>query len=414
VLAAALALAATILMTGATPATGQAPPPLDGSNRLNEDPLSGGGRGTANEKTSDRSISVTLTGSVSAGELLAVWVAFDNDGSSLGAFNVNVTLADSQGNVYSQLYSQAGTSGIGDGVHGGLYITQVANALTTSDTVTATYNRNVVAKAISLHRFTIGSGKKWAIVNFQPGNVVSNGADPGAVSIPATITSKTYLLLHLLAAEGPNTDGYTWDGDHTQIAGDGTTGGADDSNTHIRGGYRIATLTDDTVDVASTTADRDYVQGLVALTEVDFDSTFPNPTLSQLDDFNRANENPLFGAGKWRTDATFGAAAAPGADPTGLLQLTGNEAAVADLTHVDNGGGQYWDTQFANTDDMDVSATIADIPSDESVAQPVPLPPTNIGTRGVGVSVCAVELARDGIWDGLMGKWERDTKRQVV
>jgi RHS repeat-associated protein len=41
--AAALALAATLLLASATPATGQAPPILDDFNRPNEDPLSGGG-----------------------------------------------------------------------------------------------------------------------------------------------------------------------------------------------------------------------------------------------------------------------------------------------------------------------------------------------------------------------------------
>lgn len=73
------------------------------------------------------------------------------------------------------------------------------------------------------------------------------------------------LFLHVLGAEGANTDAYTWDADYTQFDGNGTTGAGAASNIHVRGGFRIANLATDTVDVTSTTGDRDYAQVMAIL-----------------------------------------------------------------------------------------------------------------------------------------------------
>ena len=116
----------------------------------------------------------------------------------------------------------------------------------------------------------------------------------------SSLPSQAYLFLHILGVEGPDTDAYTWDADYTQITTTGTTGGTDTDNVHIRGGYRIATLTGDTVGITSTTADRDLVHGLFALGEVTLTATFPEYDL--LDDFDRSDEIlcPKAGSGRYR------------------------------------------------------------------------------------------------------------------
>lgn len=97
--------------------------------------------------------------------------------------------------------------------------------------------------------------------------LANDGADPGAITL-GSLPSRAYLWVWALAGEGPNTDAYTFDADYTTITGAGTTGGGAASNMHVRMGYRLFTGTTDTVDVTSTTADRDYAQALAALYEV--------------------------------------------------------------------------------------------------------------------------------------------------
>ncbi|MGH2362622.1 MAG: hypothetical protein ACRDGM_19015, partial [bacterium] len=354
---------------------------------------------------------MTLTGSVSVGDLLVVWAAWDNETgllSDTSAFNLGLKCQDSQGNIYCQLYSQT-ASGSSNHARAAIFLARIRTALTTSDTVTITCQDTLVAKAASLHRFTMDTSKRWAIVNTQPANAITSAADPPALTL-GSLTSRPYLLLHVLAAEGPETDAYTWDADYTQVAGDGTTGGADDENIHVRGGYRIATLTTDTVDVTSTTADRDYVQGFVAVCEVDYDSIFPAPENGILDDANRADENPADN-GDWNTTtiATTGTAP-PGGNAGSFVKVVSNQFRVQNEAHVDNNGGSWWDWTTPAGVDADVYASCPTIPSNSSVPQvPSFLPDTNAGSRGWGV-ICYGPLGydRDGVVDGVEAKWERD------
>lgn len=373
---------------------------------------SGGGVGTANEKTSDRSISVTLTGSVAVDDLLAVFFACDNDftvNTDSSAFNQGVACTDSQGNIYSQVYSQNTNAATAAASRGALFVTRPTTALTTSDTVTVSINEATVAKAASLHRFTMDTSQRWAVVNTQPANATTLGADPAALTL-SSLTSKPYLLLHVLAGEGPQTDAYTWDTDYTQITGDGTTGGADDTNIHVRGGFRIATLTTDTVDVTSTTADRDYVQGFVALCEVAYDSTFPPSTAPIVDDFNRADEDPLSNGGLWHATGIATVAGAPpgSSNPGDVCKLVSTRGVVRQTAHIDNNSGSFIAATTAAGVDQDVYATCSTIPTNSSTPQGGGSPNTNPGNRGFGVIISGpFDMIRDGLADGFEAKWER-------
>ena len=251
-------------------------------------------------------ITISPSRAVAVGRLVVIWLAADSivdpaeSGSSV--LYTRMCCHDDEDNVYDTI--AAGKVGAtGSGAQGAIFISRLRNALTTSSVITVRTQQfpagTTIARAISVEEFSIADGMIWATTTIS--SVGTLAADPAAISLSSLPSGYEYLWLHLLAAEGPETDTYTWDADYTQITGNGTTGGAADSNMHIRGGYRIASLTSDTVNVTSDTADRDYQQELVAIAEIPLDSSFPTAPL--LDDFNRADVDPLNGV-DWATDCS--------------------------------------------------------------------------------------------------------------
>jgi len=303
-------------------------------------------RGTAQNKTSSATFSISPTATISPGAILVLWVAMDNNNNSTitGPVGDQLIVEDTAGNAWAKVF-EAQDASSNNRCQACLAVCQVKNQLTTSHSIVVSHAlSNRVAKAMSLEEFSLPDGQVWS----TSGRAIhrhDRGVDPGGISF-GTIPLTEHLLLHLLAGEGPDTDAYTWDSDYTQITGTGTTGGADESNMHIRGGYRIATVTGDTVDVTSDTADRDYTQGVVALlafTSGEF------PETSVLDDFNRANESPLGGGWNVGCRSTL--------SPNNNLQVTSNQAA----TTGSGTNGQLWSTIFT-TIDQDAWATIATPP----------------------------------------------------
>lgn len=290
------------------------------------------------------------TGNVIAGRLFVVWFATDSvhdSGNVENDLNRRMKCEDDAGNTYATLV--ASVDGGTNGTHGmgAIFVSRLRFGLTTSNTVTVTTHTpgGTTAMAMSTAEFsmTIDPQKTWAVTSRSPRALNTRLADPGSITFGGSMASGfEYLLLHCLTAEGPNTDTYTWDSDYTQIAGDGTTGGADDSNMHVRGGWRIATLTNDTVDVTALSTFRDYTQLLTAVCEVSLDGSFPNWPV--LDDFNRADENPLDN-GTWNTSDS--------ATDGNRGYLTSNQAAA-------NVGGSFWSSTFTGGDG-EVYMTIATI-----------------------------------------------------
>ena len=349
-----------------------------------------GNRGTAQNKTSSATLAITPTATIAVGRLLIIWTAWDSHrgtpypiGQTASIDQTKVT--DSQGNIYTQLASQ-GAAEDGTHVRAGLFISRIRTQLTTSDTVTITSKTAVDSKSASMHEF--GSTLTGWVFNDQ-----GQDSDPvwrtveGDVPdlVLASMVSQSYLLLHLLAVEGPDTDAYTWDGDYTQITGTGTTGGADDENVHIRGSYRIATLTGDTLSITSDTADRDLSHGLWSLAEVDIPSgsqAFPEYGL--LDDANRANENPLSFGGWWLKGTGYGGSST-GGNADADLKVLSNEIKVAH-SHIDSGGKYFWQDDIPCAY-SEAWATLSANPSASIEDQPTPLPDTNPGARGIYVGM---------------------------
>lgn len=347
-----------------------------------------GNRGTANSKTASSTFSITLNADVDAGQILLLWVVCDGNSAgednSAATFDVGAfAVTDDSDNIYAQLYAAGQTNA--DGVFGALFITRVQYALSSGDQITIRINESPVAKAASVHEFSIDRDTfaRYEFYDFDIQWTAGSGDVPDIIVSPPL--NQEYLWVHLLAVEGPNTDTYTWDADYTQITGDGTTGGADDSNVHIRGGFRVFTGTSDTVSVTSNTADRDLSQAFMVLTECDF-KPGGFPTCDVLDNFNRADADPL--SGQWIYSSAGGGlgAVGDGSIVNAHFRLDGNEVKLSEQTHDDHYGKYYWDDSIPCFD-FEVYATMSQVPSDESHTQPIPQPPTNRGIRGVHVGV---------------------------
>jgi hypothetical protein len=282
-----------------------------------------GSLGTANAKTSGGTLSINPSRTVPVGRLLAIWTAWDQDytGTPEGSVYPAVAVHDTQENVYSLLGSWMWES------HVAITLCRVTAQLTTGDTITVTHrNSNHDEKAMSVWEFSMDTTKVWAR-NHGPfvagtfGGPGGGGGDPTVMNVP--FNGQEVLILHGFSAMGPETDTYTWDSDYTEIDGDGTTGGSDISNIHIRGGFRIGVLANDTITVVSNTADRAYDSLVVGIYEATYIPDFPR--FSILDDFNRANEDPLDGSDSWYMGPPVEPSECAPGYGGGLVALVGNQ-----------------------------------------------------------------------------------------
>lgn len=219
--------------------------------------------GTANSKTASTTLTLTTNQYALAGDIIVVMTAWDNNNASTitGPDNDTWTVTDSASNTYDFI---AGAEDIG--VNGrcaaGILVSYLTNPLPAGSTMTITYNSTRTAKAALAYRIVARtanpiSGYRLCLLQHEH----IRAADPGSEALYFTgLDGVEKIILHALAAEGPNTDVYTWDSDYLYLPGDGTTGSTDDTNIHIRGGIRIGdtSLTDDTISITSDTADRDY------------------------------------------------------------------------------------------------------------------------------------------------------------
>ncbi|MEM2107835.1 MAG: hypothetical protein QXL10_00925 [Candidatus Bathyarchaeia archaeon] len=221
-------------------------------------------RGSANNKTSGTSISVSPNAAISAGRVLVVRCVSDNSGTTSGQSSEHTSVSDSKGNTYTKIREQRYSAGAAaDGVVGSLWISRLTTALGTSDTITLTLGAAVTAKAIGLEEYSItGVGVSVAGAN---GN--SQAATTAPTCTLSGLTSAEYLWLGHVGIEGPNTDAFTQDSDYANNTSFGTSGGNAASNVASRFGSRVYTGTSDTYNPTLGTA-RDCVTILAAVLEV--------------------------------------------------------------------------------------------------------------------------------------------------
>lgn len=297
-----------------------------------------GSIGGTSTKVAGQTLAFSPSQAVTPGNLVVIWASWASDYFFGPNDLVNGVLAceDDAGNVYTSVWS------VYPFVPNlcAVFVSRLTSDLTTSSTITLTHrNAGLVAKGCSGWAFsTSGSTFRWAVLNDLTVNGGSVGTDPGPLTISG-LPNNEYLLLHNLTAAAPDTDAYTWDADYTQIDTFGTSGGAASSNITCLGGWRIATLTTDTVDIQSDTADRDYDQALGALREIPYSPYFPTTPL--LDDFQRADQEPL-PSPPWDTTADR--------PQVGSAQIQNLSNLAARGSAGTGGGSQYYDTTFTGPD----------------------------------------------------------------
>lgn len=220
-----------------------------------------GSLGSAQEKVSDTSISLPVTANAEAGNLVLVWVAMDNAGTA-DADTTQITVSDDQGNEYVRLRERTESAGAAnDGVTLGLFASVIKTQLNSGENIIATSSSARTAKAISAWEYTTGSTgfliQSTAVAN-------ANSGDPAAIVL-SSLPSREYLLIWGFACEDVQNIS-THDADYTAIDDIGTSGSTADTNVHVDGAFRIATLTTDTVD-ATASAGTQHVQVYAAIYE---------------------------------------------------------------------------------------------------------------------------------------------------
>lgn len=230
-----------------------------------------GSLGTALEKDSGSADIVITTGATAeAGNVVVVLVAIDNittDAGGVSAETTDITVTDSAGNTYTRAVEFTnGNTTAGNSVAAGIFYSQLTSQLNSGGTITVTMGANTQCKAASAWEFTKDSGTTLSVVG-KVTQASDSTSDPAAYS-NSGLSSKEYLFIHVHGIEWTTASG-TWanDADYTDITGTGTSGGANTNNIRVQGGFRIATLTGDEVDV-SFDETTDHAQALIALEEV--------------------------------------------------------------------------------------------------------------------------------------------------
>lgn len=231
-----------------------------------------GSLGTAQEKTADTSLTLTVSATAEVGQLVAVVASCDNEGTT-DTETDQLSIADSAGNTWTKLREQTESSGAAnDGCCAAIFVSVLTAQLTSgAGTITLTSASTRTAKVMEAWEFSI-DGDGVALGDGTSEAVAQAGSGQPAALTVTGMTSREYLLLHLLAMERDDVTVTPGSG-YSSMTGIGTSGGASDLNQMVEGMFRIATLTTDSPD-CSTATGAQHVQILVAI----YETVLSNPT----------------------------------------------------------------------------------------------------------------------------------------
>lgn len=222
--------------------------------------------GHVNDGSAGTTVVLTTSATAEAENLVVLWYGGDNLSSSADDADYGdvSSITDSAGgNTWTKMKENSNNNaGAGNGVTASVWYSVLTNQINSGGTITANLSGSPTVSNLSAWEFTKGGGTTIAVE--QTAINSGDSADPAAISL-AAMTSREYLLIWGFAGEQTTAGTFTPDADYTEIEKDSAGTGA--SAAMVWGGFRIATLTDDTVDAATGT-DRDYTQVLGALYEV--------------------------------------------------------------------------------------------------------------------------------------------------
>jgi hypothetical protein len=177
---------------------------------------------TQSSTANQASLVLTTTAACESANTCACAVAVDNNQTTDGD-EAAVTITDSASNSWIkavEFTNGQGTAQTGATVH--LGYTKAGTTIANGGTITATFTNSTSrdASAMTCWEFS-NSLSNYTLSVPGTATLATDGADPGAITI-SSLSSLEYLWLHGLAAEGPNSDAYTWDTDYTQFSANGT------------------------------------------------------------------------------------------------------------------------------------------------------------------------------------------------
>jgi len=215
-----------------------------------------GARGTATEKSSDTTLSLTPSGNLAAGNYGLLAVVIDNTGTSEGV-TTDISVTSSGGRNWKQLreQSEANTNGL-TGVTCCLCLCYLPHGLLTTEAVSIAIAVNSTAKGAGLAELSCAAGQ--TIVLSASGANGSNAAGATSYSVAlASLTNVPGLYVGLSACEDEVDTACTLDAAYAEIGfgsiGSGTTG-LGTSNVRARVGTLANTSTGDTFDITGLTS----------------------------------------------------------------------------------------------------------------------------------------------------------------
>lgn len=218
-------------------------------------------------KSAGTTLVLTLEAAAPAGSIIVVGSSWDNSATTDGA-TTQITVTDTDGNTYTRIseFSETEAGAADDGCLGSLHFTQpLAAQLDIGDTITITNSSSEGAKAGGAIFCSVDESE----VALEQAVTQSDGAnnDPASLTI-SSLPSREYLLVDSHSQENNSAVTVTWDADYTQLTAAGTTGGGAATNQRHAMATRVATLTTDTVDIATSSDVGAHVHILAAIYEV--------------------------------------------------------------------------------------------------------------------------------------------------
>lgn len=234
-------------------------------------------RGTATEKVSDTSLTLTPSANLSSGNYAILGVVADNGSTSEGNTNDISASDNGPGATWTKLYerTEANTAAL-TGCTVALFMAQLSSNLTTSHTITITFANAATAKGAGLAELS-GSNVVLSTSGATGANVTANATGTATLS---SLTSVAGLYIGLGGAEEELSTAVTPDAAFTTLFG-GTIGsgtsGANLTNVIGQAGYRAETSTGRSYVVGADGTAADRATLIVRLEEGSAPSAAPPP-----------------------------------------------------------------------------------------------------------------------------------------
>lgn len=185
--------------------------------------------GSSSTKAAGTKLYINLGSTVPSGDTIIVRVAQDYTSGA-------PTVTDSKGNTYTRDRTAPNS---GNTMRASIYSSPISSALGVGDTITITTSSIAARVAVADHF----KGLKTSSILDQQNGTSGSSSTP-STNISITTTQADDLIIGFTAVEGPNGDAFNQDelGEFNNLNRLGTSGGSDDTNITVNGGYKSVSV----------------------------------------------------------------------------------------------------------------------------------------------------------------------------